>query len=416
MKKLVLILVCAALATGSAYAQNKLVDEVKSDIGSMNANSSTFKNARGKIKAALTNEETKNSALAWFIAGKSGYGFYDKCMGEKAIGKQVDDKDMCVALLEGYEYFMKALELDKVPELEKDGTPKVDKKTGAPKFKTKYTKDIISLVAGHVNDFMNAGNGFYDAKDYANAAKAWGVFCDFENAEYLGKFRPEFPDSTYAQIRFYQGVSAWQAEDLKGALKAFEQARQKGYKDKDVYDYSMSVAAGIPNNDDAVVAIAKEAYPLFGKKDNTYVRIIVNDLLNKEKYDEANKVIDQTIAENPNNEEYLDLKGVLLEQQNKIDEAIEYFKKAVDANPEYAKGNFDLGRMYFNKAVKVQEENPTLNSAQLKAKTEPFYRQALPYLEKCHAIDKDNSDCKRALSNIYYQLGDEEKLKAIEAE
>ena len=138
--------------------------------------------------------------------------------------------------------------------------------------------------------------------------------------------------------------------------------------------------------------------------------------MNKEKYDEANKVIDQTIAENPNNEEYLDLKGVLLEQQNKIDEAIEYFKKAVDANPDYAKGNFDLGRMYFNKAVKVQEENPTLNSAQLKAKTEPFYRQALPYLEKCHALDKDNSDCKRALSNIYYQMGDEEKLKAIEAE
>ena len=55
-----------------------------------------------------------------------------------------------------------------------------------------------------------------------------------------------------------------------------------------------------------------------------------------------------------------------------LDEAIEYFKKAVDANPDYAKGNFDLGRMYFNKAVKVQEEDPTLNSAQLKAKTEPF--------------------------------------------
>ena len=58
MKKLVLIFTCAALATGGAYAQNKLVDEVKSEIGGMNANSSTFKNARGKIKVALSNEET----------------------------------------------------------------------------------------------------------------------------------------------------------------------------------------------------------------------------------------------------------------------------------------------------------------------------------------------------------------------
>lgn len=412
MKKLFFILTCAALSCG-AYAQNKLVDEVKSSIGGMSASSSTFKDALQKIKPALENEETKGSALAWYIAGKSGYGLYDKYMGEKAIGKQVDDKAMSLALLEGYGYYMKALELDKVPDLEKNGTQKVDKKTGEPKFKTKYTKDIISQVAGHVNDFMNAGNVLYDAKDFKNAAKCWGTYCDFENAEYLGKYLPAMADSTIAQIRFYQGVAAWQAEDSRQALDAFKASIKKGYSQKDVYDYALSVAAGIPNNDDEVVEIAKMAYPVFGKKDNTYVRIIVNDLLNKEKYDEANSVIDKTISENPGNEEYLDLKGVLLEQQNKIDDAIEYFKKAVDANPDYAKGNFDLGRMFFNKAVKIQEENPTLNNAQLKSKTEPFYRQALPYLEKSYSLDKENNDCKRALQNIYYQLGDEAKLNAL---
>ena len=415
MKKLVLILACAAMTTG-AYAQNKLVDEVKSEIGGMSANSSTFKNALNKIKPALENEETKGSAAAWYIAGKSGYGFYDKCMGEKAIGKQVDDKEMALALLEGYDYYKKALELDKVPELEKDGTPKLDKKTGQPKYKTKYTKDILSALAGHVNDFMNAGNGLYDAKDFKNAAKCWGIYCDFEKADYLGKYKPEMVDSIIAQIRFYQGVAAWQAEDNRAALDAFKQSMVKGYKEKEVFDYALNVAAGIPNNDAEVVEIAKLAIEKFGKKDNMYFNIIVNDLLNKEKYDEANALIDNTISENPNNEEYLDLKGVLLEQQGKIDEAIVYFKKAVDANPEYAKGNFDLGRMYFNKAVKVQEENPTLNNAQLKAKTGPFYRQALPYLEKSHALDAENKDCTRALSNIYYQLNDEAKLKALEAE
>ncbi|MGM9802600.1 MAG: tetratricopeptide repeat protein [Muribaculaceae bacterium] len=398
------------------YAQNKLVDEVKSEIGSMSANSGTFNGARSKIKAALTNEESKGNAATWYIAGKASYGYYDKCTGEKAIGKQVDDKEMGKALLEGYDYFMKALELDKVPELEKDGTPKVDKKTGEAKYKTKYSKDILSIIAGHVNDFYAAGNGLYDAKDYSNAAKCWGVFCDFQDAEYLGKFKPALADTTVAQMRFYEGVAAWQAEELQHALEAFEKSRKKGYTDKDVFDYALSVAAGIPNSDETVVAIAKEAYPLYGNKDNMYVRIIVNDLLNKEKYDDANQLLDKTIAENPNNEEYLDLKGVLMEQQNKIDEAIEYFKKAVTINPDYAKGNFDLGRMYFNKAVKVQEENPSLNSAQLKSKTEPFYREALPYLEKCHQLDKDNGDCKRALLNIYYQLNEEDKLNALEQE
>ncbi len=413
MKKLVLLLACAALST-SVFAQKSLVDEVKREIGGMSANSGTLKNAMKKIKPALENAETKDAAQTWFIAGKTCYGFYDKCVGERAIGKPVDEKAMAEALLQGLDYYKKALELDKVAELNKDGSPKRDKKTGEIKYKTKHTKDIVSTLAGHVNDFMHAGNAFYDAKDYKNASLCWGTYCDFENADYLGNQKPEMVDTIIGQMRFYQGVSAWQAEDLHGAAKAFEQARAKGRLDKETFDYSMSVAASIPNNEVELVKIAKEAYPLHGKIDNTYVRVIVNDLLNKEQYDEANKIMDQTIADNPTNEEYLDLKGVLLEQEGKIEEAIEYFKKAVASNPEYAKGHFDLGRMYFNKAIKVAEENEKLSGAQLAALTDPLYREALPYLEKCYELDPSNADCKRALSNIYYQLNEEAKLNALE--
>ena len=105
---------------------------------------------------------------------------------------------------------------------------------------------------------------------------------------------------------------------------------------------------------------------------------------------------------------------MLLEQQGKVDEAINYFQKSVEVNSDYAKGYFDLGRMYFNQAIKMAEENDKLSGAQLAELTDPLYKKAMPALEKSYQLDPSNNDCKRALVNIYYQLNEEAKLKAIE--
>lgn len=417
MKKLVLLLACAAMVAG-ANAQQKLVDDVKGDIGGMSTNLKTFQDALKKIQPALENAESKDNAYTWFIAGRTGFGLYDKCMGEMAIGKTVDTQEMCDALLTGYDYFQKALVLDTIVQKDKTGQPILDKKTGAVKVKTKYSKDIVNAIIGHINDFKNAGNGYYDKKDFKKAASTWALFCDLAADAAAGKYKLgyEIADSTVAEIRFYEGVAAWQGDDLKGASAAFAKARAKGYLKKEIFDYAMSVAAGIPDNDAEVVAIAKEAYPIHGAADNTYARVIINDMLNNEKFDEAGKMLDDMIASNPSNAETIDLKGILLEQQKNVDEALTYFLKAIEADPEYAKANFDAGRMYFNKAVKAQEENPTLAGAKLLEITGPFYRQAMPLLEKAHKLDPDNKDCKRALLNIYYQLNDDAKYEALEKE
>ena len=83
-------------------------------------------------------------------------------------------------------------------------------------------------------------------------------------------------------------------------------------------------------------------------------------------------------------------------------------------DPTYSKAYFDLGRYYFNKAIKVRDENVDLIGDALDAKVNPLYEQALPYLEKAYELDKENLDAKNALRSIYYQLGNEEKLNAIE--
>ena len=414
MKKLALFLVCASLAVGGAYAQKKLVGEVKKSVESMSANTKSLSDALNNIKPALTNAETAKDPEAWYVAGKAGFGLYDKYVAEKTLGKQVDLVAMGESLVTGYNYMMKAMPLDSILETEKDGSPKIDKKTGAKKYKTKYSKDIVNIVGGHHSDFMSAGNDLYDAKKYKKAGEAWGIYCELpRNPVYKKAITLEVPDSVIGQIRFFQAIAKWQDEDLQGAMFAFKEARKNGWKKKDVYDYEMSCAAQA-QDEARVVEVAKEAIPLFGQNDSQYVRIVINDMINKQDFNGASAYLDDMLKQEPNNSEYNGLKGVLLEQEKKSDEALAYFKKAVDCDPNNAKANFDYGRQFFNKAIRTMDQNPDLTGQKLLKVLAPIYQEGLPYLEKALQLDPDNTDCKNALKRIYYQLVDDQKLNALE--
>lgn len=412
MKKLALFLVCSLLASG-AIAQKKLVDEVNKDISGFTPD---FKAARDKLKPALTNAETQDDAQTWFVAGKIEFGLYDNLMVKKQIGQEVDAAVMCNAILDGYNHLVKALPLDSVPEKQKDGSLKLDK-NGNPKIKTKYSKDIVSMIASHHNDFSNAGSIFYDSKNYAKAYDAWDIYGALPKATYLGKLAPVVPDTIIGQVKFYQGIAAWQGNDNAKAAKAFAEARKNGYTKKEAYDYAMSCLVALSDNA-GIVAIAKEAFPLYGDKDTQYISIMINDLINSAKYDEANKLLDDAIAANPTNAEFYNVKGTLYENRKDSDNAITCFLKAIEIKPEYAKGQFDVGRHYYNKAINMRDEINNLKGAEYQKAVannlNPLYKQALPFLEKAYQLDPENKDAKNALKNIYYFLGDETKLNQLE--
>ena len=72
-----------------------------------------------------------------------------------------------------------------------------------------------------------------------------------------------------------------------------------------------------------------------------------------------------------------------------------------------------MGRYFYNKAMETRQ-NSRLYGKKLAALVNPIYREALPYLEKSYAINPDNDELINALRDIYYKLGEAEKLQAIE--
>ncbi len=413
MKKISLFLVCSLIALG-AVAQQNVVDAVNKDISGFTPD---YKAAREKLKPALSNDQTKDDARTWFVAGKTEFGLYDNLLGKMQLKQDVNNIEMGNALLDGYSYFLTALPLDSVAEKQKDGSLKLDKK-GNPKIKTKYSKDILNLISGHFNDFQTVGNFFYDAKNFGKAYEAWDIYTSLPKAAFLGKQAPVLPDTIVGLMNFYKGIAAWQNEEPGKAVKAFADARKMGYTKKEAFDYAMSCYVNLKDND-AIVAIATEAFPLYGSQDPQYISIMINDLINKGNYAGANELLDKAISGDPQNAEFYNVKGTLYENQKDLDNAIIQYKKAIELNPEYPKGLFDVGRYYYNIAIAKRDEiNELKGAAYQKALNEvlnPLYRDALPYLEKAYQLDPSNVDAKNALKNIYYFLGDADKLNAIES-
>ena len=404
MKKLALFLACSVMFGANAVAQVKLVDEVKKEIGGMGANLDKFKAGAQKIAAALTNPETEKSAEAWLVAAKANFGIYDKMTENKLLGKEFDASAAAKALLKGQQYLVKALPLDSVTELEKDGTPKRDKKTGAIKYKTKFSKDIVTLLAGRTMDYRNAGGEAFDGGDKATAYDLWEVYAENQdNPAYKGKLQAD-PDTIVGQFRFYQGIAAWQTDRYPEAVNAFMKATQKGYDTQDCYDYALACAVKIEDEYATYYSILEKANDKFGDKDTKYMNDLINRYIFEKTYDKADALLDKALATNPNNAELLNLKGSLLDAKDQGEEAFKYFEKAVSIDPTSVNAQVNYANYFLKKADKITAENSTLNDNALYPMVAPLYEKAVPALETALKNNTDNDTVKRALLNIYYKL------------
>ncbi len=389
MKKAILLLAAASILAPAAVAQQKLVDEVAKTVASSANKAPQLKAALDQIQPALTNPESKDNVLTWYTAGKASFGLYDALTAMKMLKQDVSSSDMAQALLNGFKYYETALPLDTIPEVNKDGSPKIDKKTGLQKVKVKYSAEIQSTLIAHINDFLTTGNACLGASDFNSAQKAFSAYCDmFDTPFGKSKLNPQ-PDSVMAEIRFFEGYAADMSKDYENAYKGYSLAKKLGYTKNQVAE---RVAASMGQ--------------------------IAQKYVDAKDYNGAFAVVDKAIANDPNDANILDLRGRLAEMDSTrgMKEAVEYYKKAVEADGSNVDALFNYGRFFTGKAGEIITANPNLVDAQLRPKVKPYLDQALPLLEKAYSLDKTRSDVKRILRNVYYLLGQTEKVDAIDKE
>ena len=254
MKSISILGICLLTAV-TASAQKSLVKEVERNLKS---DPTSYPAQMKALAPAFTNPETASDPQPYFIAGKAAYDYYNRQSVFAQMGKDVDKKQLGLAVLEGIEYFKKALPLDSVPD-EKG------------KIKPKHSKDIMKTVAGSYNDFNNAAIYLWEAQDYPDAVKAWNYYITLPTDPTFAKAGIKAPaDTLVAEIMFNMGIGNSLGGDNEAALKNFKDAIAKGYTKKNAFDYAISAASQLQKPEE-MAAIAEQAYAIYGNEDSRYI-------------------------------------------------------------------------------------------------------------------------------------------------
>lgn len=100
------------------------------------------------------------------------------------------------------------------------------------------------------------------------------------------------------------------------------------------------------------------------------------------------------------------------------------YKKALEIKPDYFDGLLNLGILYYNEGVGINNAADAIkdnNKYKLEiARAEAKFKEALPLFEKAKVIgSKDKNDQKNLLNNLkqlYLLIGDQEKFKQTQEE
>jgi tetratricopeptide (TPR) repeat protein len=402
MKKIIIALF---LITGflNANAQKANVSKAKNKALMENPD---FSGAREAILPALKDSTTKNDANTWYVGGLIGYKEND-ALYQKALLNQPYDQDVKgKAILESYNYFIKADSLDQVP----------DKKG---KVKPRYEKDIKAKVKEYFQLQQNLiayGAYLFEKKKYDEVVKTFDTYLAIPKLRMMGN---EIPfDSTYYKIAYYDAMAASYANLHDRSIALYEFLKDKKYESISVYEL---LYQEYQDKKDTVnfVKTLKDGFDKF-PQEAWFLQNLINYFIYSGKTKDALTYLNTAIEREPQLAQYQYVKGNLDESLGNFDAAFDDFKKAIDLDPKLADAYAGTGRLYYNKAVKVLENANNIKDVKLytaeQKKAEEIFKQSVPFFQKAAELKPKEIEYKKTLKTLYYRLKMDTDFEAISKE
>lgn len=130
-------------------------------------------------------------------------------------------------------------------------------------------------------------------------------------------------------------------------------------------------------------------------------------------------LMQEAIAQDPNNAILYYNLGVVNGNEGKRDEAIGYYKKALELDPTYEASYLNLSSIILEGESSIVEQMNNLGTSAadnrkydvLKAKREALFLEAAPFLEQLVKINPKNIEAITTLKNIFGTIGDTANFK-----
>lgn len=130
-------------------------------------------------------------------------------------------------------------------------------------------------------------------------------------------------------------------------------------------------------------------------------------------------LMQEAIAQDPNNAILYYNLGVVNGNQGNREQALEYYKKAIDLDPNYEPTYLNLASIILEGEADIVEQMNSLGTSAtdnrkydaLKSKREQLFLEAVPILEKLVTINSNNVEALTTLKNIFGTIGDTANFK-----
>ncbi|BEG98619.1 tetratricopeptide repeat protein [Bacteroides sedimenti] len=391
MKK-VLFTIALLLAAGFSSAQVKNVKQAKSLAEDVKPN---FAEAQKLIDEALENAETKGQADTWNVAALIQKKINEKEIEKAYLRQPYDTLKSYNSLYKMMNYFLKCDELEQVPN-----------EKGKVKFK--YRKNNAATIMIERPNLINGGSQFYNLGKNKEALDFFGMYVDLAKAPMLEKEELAKKDTLLSMVSFYACLSASRMNDYPNAVKYGTIAKNDKTNGQDAMQLIAEAYKGMKDTVNWVQTLKEgvQTYP----SSPYFFGYLIDYYSNSNKFADAMSFADQMIAKDPKNAYYLYVKGYLYQSMKNYDQAIEFYKKTIEVDPNNAEAYSNLGIAYWSQAVDYESKlTLNLNDPKYKgeqAKIKKFYENAKPFLEKAKELKPNNKELwLNGLYTVYYKLG-----------
>ena len=318
----------------------------------------------------------------------------------KQMGKEEKPVDEKLMSEMAYNALIAGLECDKF-----DQAPN-EKGKVSPKF---ASKNAQRLWFAPRNQLVNAGQDALTAKDNATARKYWTLFVESDAAPMFKEQNREQQKPFFGQVARFAAIFAYQDKDMAKALELADIA----IKDPQEYENALNLKLeilgdGLKTKDDSLKYVDNLKSLYAEHKTNGVMEKLYNTLLGLGQTAEADKILDDALAVDPNNFVALADKGLSLLQAQKAEEAIKYLQKAYEVKNDNA-----IIATYAGTAYSVQAQN-----IEDPAKKKELYKKAIELFDRAKELDPDMLQAKWGYNryNAYYNYYGENAPETKQAE
>ena len=397
MKKMMLMAAAAMIAV-SASAQNPAVAKqikgmknYQEALGLLNSNLQSLSNdekaaAYNKLVDLALDKFNKESSIEQLNQAMQKNDPYDKeGMNEAAY-------NAVVSAMECYKY-------DQLPNAK-------------GQVKPKFAKNVDRVLGARLA-LVNAGqDAATEEKGAAEVLKYWGTFVDSDINPLFANIDRTQQAGFMGQVARFAAIYAYQSKDMERASRYCKVAMQDPEERNDALSLSVLILQdGLKTREDSVNYVNNL---LELHEQNPQNEVILENIYNTYSYlgepDKAKDFLKGVLDKDPNNFVALADMGIACMRDDKVEDALNYLKRAVAVKDDNAVLHTYIGACCV--AMAQEEANPD--------GAKKYYQEAVEHYDRAKALDpnKEVSNWGYSRFSAYSQLygADDPRTKAAEAE